>query len=42
MQKILIIIGIVILIIGLFYPHLKKLGLGKLQGDIILIILKYK
>ena len=42
MQKILIIIGIVILIIGLFYPHLKKLGLGKLPGDIILIILKYK
>ena len=36
MQKIFIIIGIVILIIGLFYPHLKKLGLGKLPGDIIL------
>jgi hypothetical protein len=36
MQKILIIIGIVILIIGLFYPLLKKLGLGKLPGDIIL------
>ena len=36
MQKVLIIIGIVILIIGIFYPYLKKFGLGKLPGDIIL------
>ena len=36
MQKILIILGLIILIIGLFYPHIKKLGLGKMPGDIII------
>ena len=36
MQKILIILGLVILIIGLFYPHIKKLGLRQLPGDIII------
>ena len=35
MQKILIILGIIILIIGLLYPYVKKLGLGQLPGDII-------
>ena len=35
MQKILIIIGIIILALGLLYPFLKKLGLGQLPGDII-------
>ena len=35
MQKLLIILGIIILVIGLFYPYLKKLGLGQLPGDII-------
>ena len=35
MQKILIILGITILIIGLLYPYVKKLGLGQLPGDII-------
>ena len=35
MQKILIIIGIILLIIGLLYPYLKKLGLGQLPGDIL-------
>ncbi len=35
MQKILIIIGIVILALGLLYPYLKKIGLGQLPGDII-------
>ena len=35
MQKILIILGIVILVIGLLYPYIKKLGLGQLPGDII-------
>ena len=35
MQKILIIIGIIILALGLFYPFLKKIGLGQLPGDII-------
>ena len=35
MQKILIILGIIILIIGLLYPYIKKLGFGQLPGDII-------
>ena len=35
MQKILIIIGIILLIIGLLYPYVKKLGLGQLPGDIL-------
>ena len=35
MQKILIIIGIIILASGLLYPFLKKIGLGRLPGDII-------
>ena len=35
MQKILIIIGIILLIVGLSYPYIKKLGLGQLPGDIL-------
>ncbi|WP_454781043.1 DUF2905 domain-containing protein [Legionella sp. WA2022007384] len=35
-QKILIIIGIILLIIGIFWPFITKLGLGKLPGDIII------
>ena len=35
MQKILIILGIVILLIGLLYPYIKKIGLGQLPGDVI-------
>ncbi len=35
MQKILIIVGIIILVLGFLYPYLKKLGLGQLPGDII-------
>ena len=35
MQKLLIILGIVILVIGLLYPYIKKLGFGHLPGDII-------
>ena len=35
MQKILIILGTVILVIGLLYPYIKKIGLGQLPGDII-------
>ena len=34
MQKILIITGLVILTIGLLWPMLSKLPLGKLPGDI--------
>ena len=35
MQKILIIIGIIILGLGLVYPYIKKIGLGQLPGDIL-------
>ena len=35
MQKLLIILGIVILVIGVLYPYIKKLGLGQLPGDIM-------
>ena len=35
MQKILIIIGIILLIVGILYPYIKKLGLGQLPGDIL-------
>ena len=35
MQKILIILGIVILVIGLLYPYIKKIGCGQLFGDVI-------
>ena len=35
MQKILIIIGIILLIVGLLYPYIKKLGLGQLPADIL-------
>ena len=35
MQKLLIILGIVILVIGLLYPYIKKLGLGQLPGDLM-------
>ncbi len=34
MQRILIIIGIILLLVGLLWPWLSKLGLGRLPGDI--------
>ncbi len=36
MQKGLIALGIAILIIGLLWPVISKLGLGRLPGDIII------
>ena len=36
MQKILILLGIIILIMGLLYPYIKKLGFEQLPGDMIL------
>ena len=35
MQKFLIILGAAILVIGLLWPWLGKLGLGRLPGDIV-------
>ena len=34
MQRILIAIGVVLLLVGLFWPWLSKLGFGRLPGDI--------
>jgi hypothetical protein len=34
MRRILIIIGVVLLLVGLLWPWLSKLGLGRLPGDI--------
>ncbi|MBN2104250.1 DUF2905 domain-containing protein [bacterium] len=34
MQKILILSGVILLIIGLFWPVLSKLPIGRLPGDI--------
>ena len=34
-QKTLIIIGVLFILVGLLYPFLKDLGLGRLPGDII-------
>lgn len=36
MQKTLIIIGIAILAVGLLWPYLGKIPLGRLPGDIII------
>jgi uncharacterized protein HemY len=34
MQRVLIAIGVVLLLVGLLWPWLSKLGLGRLPGDI--------
>jgi len=36
MTRILITIGIILIIIGLAWPLIQKLGLGRLPGDIII------
>ena len=35
MQKMLIILGIIILVVGMLYPYIKKIGLGRLPGDLV-------
>ena len=35
MQKILIILGIIILAVGILYPYIKKISLGQLPGDLV-------
>ena len=35
LQRTLIIVGILFILIGLFYPLIKDIGFGKLPGDII-------
>lgn len=34
MQKLLIILGAVIVVLGLFWPWITRLGLGRLPGDV--------
>ena len=36
MQKLLITLGLAILVIGLLWPLISKLGLGRLPGDILI------
>ena len=35
MQKILIILGIIILAVGILYPYVKRISLGQLPGDLV-------
>jgi hypothetical protein len=34
MQRVLIVLGLILLAVGLLWPWLSKLGLGRLPGDI--------
>lgn len=36
MQRTLIIIGLAILVVGLIWPWISRLGLGRLPGDILI------
>lgn len=36
MARALIVIGIAIVIVGLFWPYLSRIGLGRLPGDIVI------
>jgi formate hydrogenlyase subunit 3/multisubunit Na+/H+ antiporter MnhD subunit len=36
MQKWLIVIGVLLLLLGLIWPYLGQLGLGRLPGDIVI------
>ncbi len=35
MQKTLVIIGLVIVLVGVLYPYIRKLPFGKLPGDVL-------
>jgi hypothetical protein len=36
MARFLIVLGLVILVIGLLWPYLSQIGLGRLPGDIVI------
>ena len=36
MSKVLIILGTILILIGLIYPYLQSLGIGRLPGDIVI------
>ena len=35
-QKTLIILGVLVILVGLLYPFLRDIGLGRLPGDIVI------
>ena len=35
-QRVLIICGVILLLLGLLWPWIQKLGLGRLPGDIVI------
>ena len=35
-RRILIVAGIILLVVGLLWPYLSRLGLGRLPGDIVI------
>ena len=35
-QKLLIIVGLLLILIGLFYPFFRDIGFGRLPGDIVI------
>ncbi|RFA31238.1 hypothetical protein CAI21_00915 [Alkalilimnicola ehrlichii] len=36
MTRILVTLGIILIVVGLLWPYLSKLGLGRLPGDILI------
>jgi DUF2905 family protein len=36
MARFLIVLGLAILLLGLFWPYLSRVGLGRLPGDIVI------
>ena len=36
MAKVFILLGVIFILVGLLYPYLSSLGLGKLPGDIVI------
>ena len=36
MARFLIVLGLAVLLVGLLWPYLSKLGLGRLPGDIVI------
>lgn len=36
MARFLVVLGLALLVVGLLWPHLGRLGLGRLPGDIVI------
>ncbi|MCC7546221.1 MAG: DUF2905 domain-containing protein [Burkholderiales bacterium] len=37
MQRLLVTLGLILLVVGMFWPWLSRLGLGRLPGDIRIV-----